>query len=66
MREEAKARGVNDFSVPERTKIIAAFTADDMRGAFTSGAAFARAHQFMPPEMNPVKAAEEALANWPD
>lgn len=36
------------------------------RQAFEAGAAFEREHQFMPPEIRPVKAAEEALARWPD
>lgn len=42
------------------------FNVKDMRAAFVAGAAFERGHQFMPPEIRPVKAAEEAAARWPD
>jgi len=58
-----ETRAAMDYVTP---KAQATFTAKDMRTSFEAGAAYARAHQFMPPEINPVKAAEEALARWPD
>ena len=48
------------------SRVAKTYTSADMRGAFARGAAFARSHVFNPQEMNAVKAAEEALASWPD
>lgn len=47
-------------------KVAKTYTSADMRSAFQLGHVYGRAHLFNPQEMNAVKAAEEALANWPD
>jgi hypothetical protein len=39
---------------------------EKLRAAFKAGASFEREHQFMPPEVRPMKAAEAATARWPD
>lgn len=62
MREEPR----KEPAVIARADMGNRFTAKDMRASFWAGAAFEREHQFMPPEVRPAKAAEEALARWPD